>query len=56
MVEMARGISNKEIAQSLGIGVETVKSHVSEIIRRLGVRNRSEAIRTFLVQGVAIED
>jgi two-component system nitrate/nitrite response regulator NarL len=48
MLEMARGRSNKEIALSLDIGVETVKTHVSEIIRRFGVRNRAEAIRYFL--------
>ncbi len=48
MLEMSRGRSNKEIALSLGIGVETVKTHVSQIIHRLGVRNRAEAIRRFL--------
>ncbi len=51
LIEMARGRSNKEIAQSLGIGVETVKTHVSEIIRRLGVRNRAEAIHRFITHG-----
>ena len=50
MLEMSRGRSNKEIALSLGIGVETVKTHVSEIIRRFGVRNRAEAIRHFIEQ------
>lgn len=50
MIEMARGSSNKEIALSLGMGLETAKSHVSEIIRRLGVRNRSEAIRCYLAE------
>lgn len=52
LLEMSRGRSNKEIALSLGIGVETVKTHVSEIIRRLGVRNRAEAIRHSLEQEV----
>ncbi len=55
MLEMSRGRSNKEIALSLGIGVETVKTHVSEIIRRFGVRNRTEAIRCFLDQEVATD-
>lgn len=55
IIEMARGRSNKEIALSLGIGVETVKTHVSEIIRRLNVRNRAEAIRHFMMRGAAIE-
>ena len=55
IIELARGRSNKEIALSLGIGVETVKTHVSEIIRRLNVRNRAEAIRHFMMRGAAIE-
>jgi DNA-binding NarL/FixJ family response regulator len=55
IVELARGRSNKEIALSLGIGTETVKTHVSEIIRRLNVRNRAEAIRHFMMRGVNIE-
>jgi DNA-binding NarL/FixJ family response regulator len=50
IVELARGRSNKEIALSLGIGAETVKTHVSEIIRRLNVRNRAEAIRHFMMR------
>jgi DNA-binding NarL/FixJ family response regulator len=55
ITELARGRSNKEIAQSLGIGAETVKTHVSEIIRRLNVRNRAEAIRRFMMPGAAVE-
>jgi DNA-binding NarL/FixJ family response regulator len=50
ITELARGRSNKEIALSLGIGAETVKTHVSEIIRRLNVRNRAEAIRHFMMR------
>jgi DNA-binding NarL/FixJ family response regulator len=56
IIELARGRSNKEIALSLGIGVETVKTHVSEIIRRLNVRNRAEAIRHFMMRGAIIEN
>jgi DNA-binding NarL/FixJ family response regulator len=55
IIELARGRSNKEIALSLGIGVETVKTHVSEIIRRLNVRNRAEAIRHFMMRGANVE-
>jgi DNA-binding NarL/FixJ family response regulator len=54
ITELARGRSNKEIAQSLGIGAETVKTHVSEIIRRLNVRNRAEAIRHFMMRGANV--
>jgi DNA-binding NarL/FixJ family response regulator len=41
---VAQGFSNDEIAQHLGLRPNTVKFHISEIFRRLGVRNRIEAI------------
>jgi DNA-binding NarL/FixJ family response regulator len=41
---VAQGYSNEEIAQQLGLRPNTVKFHISEIFRRLGVRNRIEAI------------
>lgn len=37
------GKSNRDIARALGIGEGTVKLHVSGLLRRLGVRNRTEA-------------
>ncbi|CAJ0692761.1 hypothetical protein LMG19083_03644 [Ralstonia psammae] len=40
--EAASGKSNVEIAQALHIGVETVKSHVRQILMRLQARNRTE--------------
>ena len=40
--EAASGKSNVEIAQTLHIGVETVKSHVRQILMRLQARNRTE--------------
>lgn len=39
-----KGHSNKEIAREIGISFQTVKIHVSEILRRLNVRNRTEAV------------
>jgi len=45
--EMATGKSNKEIARSLDIAVDTVRAHVAEILARLGVRNRTEAVMVF---------
>ncbi|MCC6657240.1 MAG: response regulator transcription factor [Rhodocyclaceae bacterium] len=45
--EMATGKSNKEIARGLEISVETVRAHVVEILARLGVRNRTEAVMVF---------
>ncbi|CAH0441604.1 hypothetical protein LMG9673_02407 [Ralstonia pseudosolanacearum] len=40
--EAAFGKSNAEIAQSLHISVETVKTHVRQILMRLEARNRTE--------------
>lgn len=42
--QLVLGLSNKEIAAMLFLGLETVKSHVSEIIARLQARNRTEAV------------
>ena len=40
---LMRGVSNKEIARTLGIQVVTVKMHVGNILRKLGARNRTQA-------------
>jgi DNA-binding NarL/FixJ family response regulator len=45
------GLSNKEIANVLHLGLETVKSHVSEIIARVQARNRTEAVLKLLRSG-----
>lgn len=40
---LSNGMSNKEMAQALGIGEKTVKSHVSSILGKLGVSSRTQA-------------
>ena len=40
---VARGLSNREVADELALGEKTAKFHVSNIIRKLKVRNRVEA-------------
>jgi DNA-binding NarL/FixJ family response regulator len=50
---LARGQSNKQIARSLSVSEQTIKSHVSRILAKLGVQSRTQAtlyaIRTGLV-------
>lgn len=45
---MATGATNERIAQRLVIGTQTVKSHVKQILRKLRVENRAEAISQYL--------
>jgi DNA-binding NarL/FixJ family response regulator len=40
---LALGLSNKEIAQSLEISIETVKEHVQHLLRKMGVNDRTQA-------------
>ena len=41
---LARGLNNNEISESLFIGAATVKTHVSNILSKLGVRDRAQAV------------
>ena len=49
---MAGGYSNKEIANSLGVAEGTVKNHVSNILSKLGVRDRTRAVLKAFELGV----
>jgi NarL family two-component system response regulator LiaR len=43
LVELSRGRSNREIARSLSLGEQTVKSHVSSILTKLDLQDRTRA-------------
>jgi DNA-binding NarL/FixJ family response regulator len=51
--QLAFGLSNKEIAQALGISYETVKEHVQHILRKLNVADRTQAAVWAVRQGLA---
>lgn len=47
-----KGMSNKEIARTTSITEETVKSHVSNILSKLGVSDRTQAVIIALQRGI----
>lgn len=53
---LADGLSNQEIASKLYVGEATVKTHVSSIFAKLGVRDRIQAIVWAFRSGYAVSD
>jgi DNA-binding NarL/FixJ family response regulator len=49
---LAQGLPNKQIASRLSISEHTVKFHVSSLYNKLGVANRTEAVRAGVQQGL----
>lgn len=49
---MVEGLANKQIAQRLGIGEKTVKTHVSRVLGKLGVEDRTQAAVLAIREGL----
>jgi len=53
LTHLAHGMTNKQIAERLGISYETVKEHVQHILRKIGVADRTQAAVWAVRSGLA---
>lgn len=52
IVEMAKGATDREIGQKTSLAESTVKSHIRSILRKIGARNRTQAVAYVLRKGL----
>jgi two-component system, NarL family, nitrate/nitrite response regulator NarL len=51
--QLVRGSPNREIAERLAISEITVKLHLNSAFKKMGARNRSDAVRIAMLQGMS---
>jgi DNA-binding NarL/FixJ family response regulator len=49
---LSRGLGNREIGEELGVSIETVKTHIERLYKRLGVTSRTDAVAKALRAGI----
>lgn len=52
LIQIAEGLSNKEIASLLGVGTRTVETHRERIMRKLDIHNAAGLTKFAIVQGL----
>lgn len=52
---LSKGLTNRELSKELGITINTVKFHLSNLYEKLGVKNRAQAIAFFYSSRLALE-
>ncbi|MFE9546720.1 MULTISPECIES: response regulator transcription factor [unclassified Streptomyces] len=53
---MATGLSNREIAESLTVSLETVKTHVGNVLTKLGAQNRTHMVVIAYETGLVVPE
>jgi len=49
---LVQGASTRELAQAMGVGVATIRTHVQSVLSKLGVRSRLEAVSVAVAHGL----